>query len=206
MDGTRARLVETHTAVVVFTGDRVYKLKKPVSLGFLDFSTRAAREAACHHEVELNRRLAPDVYLGVADVVDESGAACDHLVVMRRLPDELRLATLVRTPRDMRGDSRAIARTVAAFHERAARSAEIDAAATPQAVLALWEESVEQMRRFAGPLLDAAMFEQVAGAAQRYVHGRTALFEERDRADRVRIPARVAQRVDHLRPAMAAAT
>lgn len=179
MDGARARLVETHTAVVVFTGDRVYKLKKPVSLGFLDFTTRGAREAACHHEVELNRRLAPDVYLGVADVVDESGAACDHLVVMRRLPDELRLATLVRTPRDMHDEVRAIARTVAAFHERAVRSAEIDAAATPQAVLALWEESVEQTRRFAGPLLDAAMFEQVAAAAQRYVRGRAALFEER---------------------------
>ena len=51
-----------------FVGDRAYKLKKPVKLAFLDFSTVAERERACRREVELNRRLAPDVYLGVADV------------------------------------------------------------------------------------------------------------------------------------------
>jgi len=179
MDGTRARLVETHTAVVVFAGDRVYKLKKPVALGFLDFTQRSAREAACHHEVELNRRLAPDVYLGVADVVDESGTPCDHLVVMRRLPDELCLETLLATPRDMRDDIRAVARTVAVFHERAARSPEIDAAGTQAAVLALWEETLEQTRRFAGRLLDAGIFEHVAAMARRWVRGRGALFASR---------------------------
>ena len=62
-----SRLVETHISTLFFVGDRVYKMKKPVSMGFLDFTTRVAREEACHREVELNRRLAPDVYLGVAD-------------------------------------------------------------------------------------------------------------------------------------------
>jgi aminoglycoside phosphotransferase family enzyme len=59
--------------MVFFTGDRAYKLKKPVDLGFLDFSTPAAREAACHRKTELNRRFAPDVYLGVAEVRDPAG-------------------------------------------------------------------------------------------------------------------------------------
>ena len=62
-----AAIVETHISVVVFVGDRAFKLKKPVDLGFLDFSTREARWAACTREVALNRRLAPDVYLGVAE-------------------------------------------------------------------------------------------------------------------------------------------
>lgn len=57
---------ETHSSVVFFVGDRVHKMKKPLDLGFLDNRTRAAREWICHREVELNRRLAPDVYLGVA--------------------------------------------------------------------------------------------------------------------------------------------
>ena len=87
-----ASLVETHSAVVVFFGDRAYKVKKPVDLGFLDFRSRAAREAVCHREVELNRRLAPDVYLGVSDVLDPDGEVCDHLVVMRRMPVERRLS------------------------------------------------------------------------------------------------------------------
>lgn len=54
-------IAQSHCAVVVFIGDRAYKLKKPVDLGFLDFRTVAAREAACRRELVLNRRLAPDV-------------------------------------------------------------------------------------------------------------------------------------------------
>ena len=52
-----AAVTETNTAVVVFVGDRAYKLKKPVDLGFVDFTSRAARARACAREVELNRRL-----------------------------------------------------------------------------------------------------------------------------------------------------
>ena len=63
-----AAVAETHSAVVLFVGDRAYKLTKPVDLGSLDFRDRAVRAAVCAREVELNRRLAPDVYLGVADV------------------------------------------------------------------------------------------------------------------------------------------
>ena len=63
-----AAVAETHSAVVLFVGDRAYKLKKPVDLGSLDFRDRDVRAAVCAREVELNRRVAPDVYLGVADV------------------------------------------------------------------------------------------------------------------------------------------
>jgi uncharacterized protein len=55
-----AQAAETHSAVVFFVGDRAYKLKKPVDLGFLDFRTPQDRAAACAREVELNRRYAPD--------------------------------------------------------------------------------------------------------------------------------------------------
>ena len=90
-----AAVRETHISTVFFVGDRVYKLKKPVKLDFLDFSTVAERERICRREVELNRRLAPDVYLGVAEVLGVDGLPCDHLVVMRRMPDERRLSTLI---------------------------------------------------------------------------------------------------------------
>ena len=80
------QVAETHSAVVFFAGDRACKVKKPVSLGFLDFSTLEARTAACAREVELNREFAPDVYLGVAEIRGPDGRVCDHLVVMRRMP------------------------------------------------------------------------------------------------------------------------
>ena len=91
---------ETHMSWVFVAGDRVYKLKKPVHFPFLDFRTLAARENNCREEVRLNRRLAPDVYLGVVSLtVDENsrfaiagmGETVDWLVEMRRLPDELML-------------------------------------------------------------------------------------------------------------------
>jgi len=87
-----ADVSETHSAVVFFVGDRAYKLKKPVNLGFLDFSTPEARAAACQREAELNRRFAPDVYLGVMEVFDSAGRVCDHLVAMRRMPASRRLS------------------------------------------------------------------------------------------------------------------
>jgi aminoglycoside phosphotransferase family enzyme len=73
-----AQVAETHAAVVFLAGDRACKLKKPVNLGFLDFSTPEAREAACAREVELNREFAPDVYLGalVAGGVSEYITTC----------------------------------------------------------------------------------------------------------------------------------
>ena len=100
-----AGATETHSAVVYFAGNRACKLKKPVRLGFLDFSTVQARAEACARETELNRRFAPDVYLGVAEVRDQAGEACDHLVVMRRMPADRRLAALIQARRGRRGAS-----------------------------------------------------------------------------------------------------
>jgi aminoglycoside phosphotransferase family enzyme len=64
---------ETHIGVVILLGDRALKIKKPVRTEFLDFSSRERRERACHREVELNRRLAPDAYVGVGDVRGPEG-------------------------------------------------------------------------------------------------------------------------------------
>lgn len=88
--------VQTHISHVFLGTDRVYKLHKAVRLPYVDFGERAARNADCLREVELNRRLAPDVYLGVAPVLDGprigavadalADSAAEHVVVMRRLP------------------------------------------------------------------------------------------------------------------------
>lgn len=113
-DGTGeayAAMAETHSAVVFFVGERAYKLKKPVALGFLDFTEPRVRAAACRREVELNRRFAPDVYLGVAGIRDPGGRVCDHLVVMRRLPASRRLSTLVRAGAPVEGPLRQVAGT-----------------------------------------------------------------------------------------------
>jgi len=69
----QAAIIETHISTLFFVGDRVFKLHKPVQFGFLDFREREERRADCEREVMLNCRFAPDVYLGVADVVLDGG-------------------------------------------------------------------------------------------------------------------------------------
>ncbi len=159
-----ARVVETHVSVLCFVGDRVYKLRKPVRFGALDFGSAAARRADCHREVELNSRLAPDVYLGVADFVLD-GTAIDHATVMRRLPSDRSLAALARQGRELTDELREVARTLAEFHAGAGRGPQISAAGTPEALRGVWETNWSVTDQFVGTLLDA----EVEGALRRDV-------------------------------------
>jgi aminoglycoside phosphotransferase family enzyme/predicted kinase len=179
-------ITETHVSVVVFVGDRAYKLKKPVAPGFLDYSTREARERACHEEVRLNRRFAPDVYLGVADVHGPGGEVCDHLVVMRRMPDERRLATLASAGADVDDAIWGVARRMAATHAASPTSPEIAATATVEAVGGRWEDSFTTMRPLVGVVLDEAASVRVESLARRYLAGRAPLFDARIRDGRIR--------------------
>jgi aminoglycoside phosphotransferase family enzyme len=98
---------ETHMSWVFLAGDKVYKLKKPVRFPYLDFSTLERRDAACRAEFSLNRRLAPDVYIGVTPLVvtprglslGGPGPIVDWLVVMRRLDDHWVLEQVLREGR-----------------------------------------------------------------------------------------------------------
>lgn len=173
-------LVETHVSVIFFVGDHAYKLKKPVHFEFVDLSDRRARERLCHREVELNRRLAPDVYEGVADVMGPDGEPCDHLVVMKRMPAERGLAALVEA-----GDPRCVAalddvaEVLAAFHAGAERGPDIDACATRDAVDGLWRANAAQLRPFGGSVLPRDELDRVNSLAETFLRGRAALFDQR---------------------------
>ncbi|MQA17009.1 MAG: AAA family ATPase [Pseudonocardiaceae bacterium] len=185
--GTYAATAETHSGVVVFLGDRAYKLKKPVDLGFLDFSSRQARERACRREVELNRRLAPDVYLGVADVHDAQGQPCEHAVVMRRMPAERRLSALLGEEPGQQLDDviREVARLVAEFHAGAQRSEEISAEGRRDAVRGRWQEHFDDLERFRGEVLDDDTVAEIRRRAADFLDGRKPLFDRRIAEGRV---------------------
>ena len=153
------RVVETHISVLFLVGDRVFKLRKPVRFGFVDFASRESREADCHREVELNRRYAPDVYLGVYDVT-EAGAPVDHLVVMRRLPGDRRLSELVLHGGAGRREMEAVARAVLDADKRAERSDRIDSEAQPDALMAGWQTNAEELAPFLGTVVDAGADEE----------------------------------------------
>jgi uncharacterized protein len=122
-------LRETAISWVFLAEERVYKLKKPVSLPFVDYSTPACRRAMCHEEVRLNRRLAPEIYLGVRAIVRDGARArlahsgdaraIDHVVEMRRYDASATAAAVL-----LRGEAipvDAIGQRLAAFHAAAPR-------------------------------------------------------------------------------------
>ncbi|MFW6191916.1 MAG: AAA family ATPase, partial [Gemmatimonadota bacterium] len=134
------RSLQTHISVVFLSGKWAYKVKKPLDLGFLDFSTLERRRHFCREEVRLNRRLAPDVYRGVVPIVEVDGRlrisgdpdgsstdpnAVEYAVKMRRLPEGATL--LARLERDelTGADVERIALRIADFHRDAERSDEI---------------------------------------------------------------------------------
>lgn len=103
-DAETVELRETNMAWVFLADNRVLKMKKPVQHTFLDYSTLDARRRVCEDEVRLNRRLAPDVYLGVARLtcdregglaIDGAGRTVEWLVVMRRLPEARMLDQMI---------------------------------------------------------------------------------------------------------------
>ncbi|MEU2156068.1 AAA family ATPase [Streptomyces sp. NPDC019396] len=177
---------ETHTAVVFFVGDRAYKVKKPVDLTFLDYTTVAARRAACEREVALNRRFSPDVYLGLGEIRSPHTDAPEPLVVMRRMPPDRRLSRLVREGETVDDALRAVARQLAARHADAPRSGEVDEQGTRDALSSRWQASFAQVRALADDEgfapNGAAEVEQLV---RRYLAGRKHLFDTRIEQGRV---------------------
>ena len=170
---------ETHIGVVFLVGDRVYKLKKPVNLGFLDFGTRERRLRACTREVELNRRLAPDVYLGVATVSDVDGDLGEPLVVMRRMPEDRRLSTLVRAAVPLAGEITRLARVLAAFHSAAERGPHVDAEGAVDALSERWEASFAQVGEVGADVVPAEALAEIVRRTRDFLGGRDELFASR---------------------------
>jgi uncharacterized protein len=167
------RLHETHISWVFLAGDFAYKLKKPVNLGFIDLSTLERRAADCEAEVRLNRRLSPDMYLGVVDVVENQGRysiggegrPVEPAVQMRRLPEQGMLPNLLAEgtadPRLMRR----LAKRVARFHATAATGQGVDEFGSLATVTDNWEENFTQI----GPFLDRVVSSSVNDFLRRYV-------------------------------------
>jgi aminoglycoside phosphotransferase family enzyme/predicted kinase len=184
--GWGAEVRETHSAVVLLMGDRAYKVKKRVDLGFLDFTTRAAREGAIRRELVLNRRLTPDVYLGVLEVRDPDGQPCEHLLVMRRMPEDRRLATLVRAGVDVGPDLRQLAKDLAAFHATARTGPDGARCGSSEALRQRWQDNVQGLRDHPVAPVGAELADRIEELALEFVDGRAPLLDSRIEAGLVR--------------------
>ena len=142
---------ETHASWVFVADERAYKIKKPVVLGFLDYGTLASRRAACIEEVRINRALAPDVYVGVREIVrtatgyafaspeeETEGRVVEYAVEMRSFDEADTLAGLIRSQTLTSVHLVAVAHRLAAFH----RDAPAAAGGSPRQVLEMWQQNL----------------------------------------------------------------
>jgi hypothetical protein len=143
-------VIETHISRVLLAGEYVFKLKKPVSLGFLDFSTLARRRHFAEEEVRLNRRLAPKLYLGVVPITGTlaapqlggDGPVLDYAVQMRRFPQRALLSRLALTPEV----TDALAEHIADFHGGLPPAAADSGFGAPEQVMAPMLENFRMIR------------------------------------------------------------
>ena len=121
------QLLETHISWVILTGDFVYKLKKPVDFGFLDFSTLEKRKFYCSEELRLNKRLAPQIYLQTVAItgtqdqpqLDGPGPVLEYAVKMRQFRQQDQFDRLLANKQLYRQDIVELARLIAQFHRSA---------------------------------------------------------------------------------------
>jgi len=167
---TQVEVVETHISWVLLAGDLAYKIKKPIKLPFLDFSTLALRQQACQDELRLNRRLAPDIYLDVVALhaSDQgpqwggTGEVLDYAVRMRRFDEAGRLDHVC-----ARGELRPahlsdLAGTLVRFHEAADRAAPDTRFGAPTQVLAPMLDNFTDLTRMLKPPLDVDTLARLA--------------------------------------------
>ena len=187
--GAAPAVAETHISLVFFTADRAFKLLKPVRTSFLDHTDPADRMRAIDRERRLNARLAPDVYLGTADIV-ENHDVVDRMLVMRRMPADRRLSTLLRdgVPRNGRATNgdleplRAVARAVASFHARVGPHPDVTLMASADGLGSLWESSFADLEQDIGEVISVADFERARSLVRTWLAHHAELFDRR-RAD-----------------------
>ncbi len=188
-------LRETHISAVYLAGDDVFKVKKPVDFGFLDFSTPEKRLAACEAEVRLNRRLSPDVYLGVVPIMRDAdgrhhvgggGTIVEHAVHMRRLPDEERADVLLARGALGPPEIERIATTIARFHAGCRADAETARFGTPEATRVNVVENFAQTRAVLEHYLAAPEAEEIERYQLGVLRDRAAVLEARIRGGAVR--------------------
>ena len=172
---------ETPTSLIILVGGLAFKAKKPVRLPFLDLGTTQARLANCRRELSLNRRMTPEVYLGLSELrpLELPGALGEPLVVMRRMPHDRRLSTLVTLGDDTRRFLTDVAGQMARLHTS---SPAIRGVGLPPDMIALWDEARDQLTPFGDEVVDLEAVKEVVDLAGEYLDGRGAMLAERERS------------------------
>ncbi len=187
-------VVQTQMSVIFLTGDYVYKIKKPVDLGYLDYTTLDQRRLSCENELALNRRLCPDVYLAVVPITRRGqsyvlggpGQPLEYAVKMKQLPRDRTLDVLLRQDRATTEMLSEVARKMALFHQQAATSPTISAFGSLRMISGNAEENFSQT----GPYIDCGIpkrqWQRLKDYSDSFLQRNGPLFDSRVNGRRIR--------------------
>jgi aminoglycoside phosphotransferase family enzyme len=186
-------LVQTHISFVFLTKRFVYKVKKAVDFGFLDFTTLEKRRFFCEKELELNRRLCGDMYLEVvpinkADAIKIKGAGetVEYAVKMKRMPQEKMMSKLLEKNKVDDKLIDRIAKIIAEFHSKAETSRRISEFGSLAVIETNWKENFEQTEEFVGKTISTEDFKLIHERVEDFMKRKVSLFEKRMAKGRVR--------------------
>ena len=165
----KLEVVQTHISIVLLTETFAYKIKKPVSFPFVDYSTLELREKFCHLELDLNRRLTEDIYLEVVPItrvgtrlsIGGAGQPVEYAVKMRRLPDDRRLSRLLETGGLPESFWSRLANRLAFFYGNASKGPAVSKWAELQVVAEDWRQILDQLEFFPPAILNPSLWKRL---------------------------------------------
>ncbi len=191
----RVELVQTQISYVFITDDLVYKIKKPVDFGFLDYSTLEKRLTLCIKELELNRRLCPDAYLEVVPVTEDDGRIVmdgkgdvrEYAVKMRRLPEEAMMNVLLIKNKVTPEMVNRVAKRLVDFHQRAETGDVIGEFGSLDTVTAITlEENFGQTEKYVGTIIPREKYLLLKDYTGEFLKANASLFHKRVSDGRIR--------------------
>jgi aminoglycoside phosphotransferase family enzyme/predicted kinase len=190
----RIELAQTQMSFVLLTDNYVYKVKKAVNLGYLDYTTLEKRRFFCQREVELNQRLCPEVYLGVVPITQEGssitvegkGEAIEYAVKMRRLPQQAMMDELLAGNKVTPEMLTKVAQKLAAFHKRAETSDSISAFGEIKAISKNTEENFTQTEKYIGNTISQEKYQRIKAYTDNFIKKNATLFQKRIAGGRIR--------------------
>jgi len=187
-------LKQTQMSFVFLAGDYVYKVKKPVNLGYLDYSTIEKRHHFCQRELELNRRLCPDVYLGVVTITEDSGgiaingsgSVIEYAVRMRRLPQARMMDALLAGDKVTPEMLEKLAKRLAKFHQEAETNGQISSFGKLETIRHNNDENFSQTEKYIGKAIPQARYTRLEDFSKDFIERHHTLFEKRASDGRIR--------------------
>jgi aminoglycoside phosphotransferase family enzyme len=188
------KFIETHISLLFLTGNHVYKVKKPVDFGFLDFTSLEKRKFFCEQEVKLNRRLSPTIYLGVVRITQEGnqilldgkGELIEYAVKMRQIPEELLMDRLLEKKQVTPQMIEAVSEKLVKFYFTAETNDRIKSFAKPERLKQDTDENFEQTEKYIDVTIPKEVYGEVKNRTNDFLKTKKKNFNLRIAMDRIR--------------------